>query len=219
MASLHRHLQLGQAEHDSLGYRPDCPRCRARLLGRYPEARPLSRRGEAAATAGILTAGALLSGSTAAAGQPPADAPPRSAPPAVVTDANAAQSTPERAAPPEERPGEEGPRVAEQPGPPRDSPLAAHQEPAAGTGSGEDPVPEVPEAPPAPAESSQQASRDPTHTVRDGESLWLIAERRLGAGASDAAVAGEVERLWALNADAIGTGSPNLIHPGQELRV
>ncbi len=41
--------------------------------------------------------------------------------------------------------------------------------------------------------------------------------RRKQAG--DAQVAVEVERLWQLNADRIGTGNPDLIYPGQELRL
>jgi hypothetical protein len=39
----------------------------------------------------------------------------------------------------------------------------------------------------------------------------------LGAGADDAAIARGVDQLWRLNADAIGTGSPELIRPGQRL--
>jgi len=50
-----------------------------------------------------------------------------------------------------------------------------------------------------------------------GESLWSIAADRLGAGASAAAIAGEVDRLWKLNAKRIGTGSPHLIAAGQRL--
>jgi nucleoid-associated protein YgaU len=55
--------------------------------------------------------------------------------------------------------------------------------------------------------------------VKAGQSLWLIAESVLGDGASDAQIATEVERLWQLNAERIGTGDPDLIYPGQELRL
>ena len=59
-----------------------------------------------------------------------------------------------------------------------------------------------------------------THVVRPGESLWLIAERRLGDGATDVEIANEVNRLWELNdTETIRTGDPDLIHPGQELRL
>jgi nucleoid-associated protein YgaU len=55
--------------------------------------------------------------------------------------------------------------------------------------------------------------------VRPGESLWLIAEQMLGERANDAQVAAEVQRLWQLNADRIGTGNPDLVYAGQELRT
>jgi len=59
-----------------------------------------------------------------------------------------------------------------------------------------------------------------THVVSSGESLWVIAEGRLGEGASNADIAAEVSRLWELNGkDVIRTGDPNLILPGQELRL
>lgn len=57
------------------------------------------------------------------------------------------------------------------------------------------------------------------HLIQPGECLWTIAERRLNAGASHADVAQEVERLWVLNAGEVGTGDPNLIYPGQRLRL
>jgi hypothetical protein len=55
--------------------------------------------------------------------------------------------------------------------------------------------------------------------VGPGECLWTIAERQLGRGASHARVAALVDELWRLNADRIGTGDPNLIYSGQELRL
>lgn len=54
-------------------------------------------------------------------------------------------------------------------------------------------------------------------SVRPGDSLWLIAARRLGTGASDQAVAAEWPRWYATNEAAIGD-DPDLIHPGQVLR-
>jgi nucleoid-associated protein YgaU len=66
------------------------------------------------------------------------------------------------------------------------------------------------------SERGRQASR---HVVEAGQSLWLIAESVLGNDAGDAQVAAEVERLWQLNAERIGTGDPDLIYPGQELRL
>ncbi len=57
------------------------------------------------------------------------------------------------------------------------------------------------------------------HTVRPGESLWVIAERELGPGADAAAISAEVARLWELNAEAIGTGDPDVIMAGTKLRL
>jgi nucleoid-associated protein YgaU len=57
------------------------------------------------------------------------------------------------------------------------------------------------------------------YVVQAGDSLWSIAERRLGAGATDAAIAREVNRLWTANTDRIRSGDPDLIQPAEELRV
>jgi nucleoid-associated protein YgaU len=55
-------------------------------------------------------------------------------------------------------------------------------------------------------------------TVAPGDSLWLIAARRLGADASQGEVAAAWPRWYAANRDVIGP-DPNLIHPGQRLRT
>jgi hypothetical protein len=60
---------------------------------------------------------------------------------------------------------------------------------------------------------------DPTHRVRAGESLWSIASDFLGSDASPARVAREVNRLWGLNRDRIGTGNPDLLMVGTTLRL
>jgi nucleoid-associated protein YgaU len=52
--------------------------------------------------------------------------------------------------------------------------------------------------------------------VRTGDSLWLIAARRLGPGASPAHIAREWPRWYAANRRLIG-GDPSLILPGQVL--
>ena len=54
--------------------------------------------------------------------------------------------------------------------------------------------------------------------VEPGDSLWAIAQERLGAGASPQQVAEEVERIHALNRGRIAD-DPNLLFPGQELRI
>jgi len=57
------------------------------------------------------------------------------------------------------------------------------------------------------------------HVVERGDCLWAIARGALGDDASDAKVATKVAKLWELNEDEIGTGDPDLIHPGQEIRL
>jgi nucleoid-associated protein YgaU len=61
--------------------------------------------------------------------------------------------------------------------------------------------------------------RGQRYTVRAGDSLWSIARRLLGPGASAGRIAREVNRLWGLNRDRIGTGSPSLIHVGTVLKL
>jgi LysM repeat protein len=68
--------------------------------------------------------------------------------------------------------------------------------------------------------ASRQTTEPPaTYHVSSGDSLWRIAERQLGSSATVAAIAQEVTRLWELNRHRIGTGNPDLIFPGQTLRI
>ena len=70
------------------------------------------------------------------------------------------------------------------------------------------------------ASTCDQAARSHRlHVVRAGESLWSIARDLVGHGATTAAVAREVQRIWDLNAAAIGTGDPDLVLVGQTLRL
>jgi hypothetical protein len=55
--------------------------------------------------------------------------------------------------------------------------------------------------------------------VARGDSLWAIARRRLGDGASNAEVSRLVIAVWNANARRIGTSDPNLIFPGQLLHI
>lgn len=61
-----------------------------------------------------------------------------------------------------------------------------------------------------------QAPAATTVRVRPGDSLWTIAARTLGSGASEADVAAYWQRLTDLNTTALGA-TPDLIHPGQQL--
>jgi LysM repeat protein len=63
------------------------------------------------------------------------------------------------------------------------------------------------------------SGRAATHVIKPGQSLWLIAQDLVAKQASIAQVALKVDRLWQLNAAQIGTGNPDLIFPGQKLRL
>jgi hypothetical protein len=98
----------------------------------------------------------------------------------------------------------------------------ATEAPATAPPAEEAPAPESP----APATVPSQPSGVPgslsgrgVHTVRSGECLWSIAAALLPAGADNAEIAAEVQRLWKLNAGRIGTGDPSLIYAGTELRL
>ena len=66
---------------------------------------------------------------------------------------------------------------------------------------------------------SRAASGDRIHTVRPGESLWSIAADLLGKKATVASIAREVNRLWELNQERIGTGQPDLLLTGTRLML
>jgi len=55
--------------------------------------------------------------------------------------------------------------------------------------------------------------------VRPGESLWSIAANLLGDRATVPRIAREVNRLWELNDERIGTGRPDLLFAGTRLKL
>jgi LysM repeat protein len=70
-------------------------------------------------------------------------------------------------------------------------------------------------------EEARSAKRDSSATsvvVRPGDTLWSISEEHLGPNATPQRIAAEVERIYALNRDRIGS-DPNLIASGQELSL
>ena len=89
-----------------------------------------------------------------------------------------------------------------------DSPLAVASSGAAEGGSGA----VVP--PPGAGDDASTVSV----VVLRGDSLWALAERALGEGATDAQVAAEWQRWYAANAAVIGQ-DPDLIRPGQVLQA
>ena len=68
----------------------------------------------------------------------------------------------------------------------------------------------------APSPRAAAATQDLV-TVRRGDSLWAIAARHLGPGASDAQIAREWPRWYAANRDVVGD-DPDLLVAGQQLR-
>jgi LysM repeat protein len=96
-------------------------------------------------------------------------------------------------------------------GPPAPSPLPAPPS--------TEPADVVQAAAPAQTAPEPVAKNAPFHVVQPGESLWSIARKLLGADASPAQIAREVNRLWELNKDRIGTGDPDLLKVGTRLTL
>lgn len=136
----------------------------------------------------------------------------------------------EQAAPPPEQRRASRERKA-----PERSPKTHNPEPQPGSPA---PVPEAVASPARPTATSVALDSPPTtaavsqpgspadgvisgqrYTVRAGDSLWSIARRLLGPEATAGRVAREVNRLWELNRDRIGTGTPSLIHVGTVLKL
>lgn len=99
-----------------------------------------------------------------------------------------------------------------------------------GDGSGEAAAPAGPtqqEAPPSSPQPVVVAAPNPaqklvgkdTYVVKPGDCLWHIAAAVLPAGSDTQAIEDKVTELWRMNEDRIGTGDPNLIYPGTELRL
>lgn len=70
-----------------------------------------------------------------------------------------------------------------------------------------------------PIDSGRSLAGKGFYTVRPGDCLWHIAADLLPGEAGTQEIEREVERLWRLNEDRIGTGDPNLIYSGTVLRL
>jgi len=144
---------------------------------------------------------------------------PPAAPPAGELDQPAAP----REAPDSPTKRKAGERVAKSRGAkPR---MVARSTPAPSVASAPVVQPAATPAPPAtvavsqPSEPADAPVRGQSYTIRAGDSLWSIAKRLLGPEASTGQIAREVDRLWRLNGERIGTGNPSLVHVGTVLRL
>jgi hypothetical protein len=181
---------------------------------------------EAEAEVGI-EAPPAAEGVTGAATEAPAEPAP---PPAVEPPPISAAPTPE-AEPVQQQAAESSEPVANQTiTAPAQAAGAERSTASVGDGSDEAGSPAEPtrqEAPPTSPQPVPVAAPDPaqnlvgkdTYVVKPGDCLWHIAARLLPSGAGTEAVAGKVAELWRLNEDRIGTGDPNLIYAGTELRL
>ena len=125
---------------------------------------------------------------------------------------------------------EQPPRVRQRKKAPAPAPAVAPAPPPAPAG-----IPAPPKAQPVavPAVTSSSTSvrvaratdreraqpADRFHVVQRGESLWSIAKDVLGDDASVARIAREVNRLWELNSERIGTGEPDLVMSGTRIAL
>lgn len=74
------------------------------------------------------------------------------------------------------------------------------------------PAPPVPPGPPGPG------ARSVLYVVRHGDTMWSITDWALGSRSTPARIAASWTQIWDANRKTIGR-DPNLIHPGQRLRV
>lgn len=133
--------------------------------------------------------------------------------PASPLDPPAAADAPAEPAAAAPVPQPPAPERVVQPGAPM--PVAASQEPPPTPAR---PVPERHVHRRAPSTATVPVVAGGTYTVQLGDSLWAITARSLGAGSSNAAIAGAWPEVYAANRDRIGP-DPNLIRPGTELVV
>jgi LysM repeat protein len=153
---------------------------------------------------------------------PPAPAPPvepPAPPPAAQVDQPTAPDAPSRSAEPKSpkrdtKPQKPARQLATDQGP---APPPVNPAPVVETAAPTAPAETVTVA--QPAEPTGSPVEGSSYRIRPGDSLWSIARRMLGPDASAGQVAREVNRLWELNQDRIGTGNPSLIYAGTTLRL
>ncbi len=154
---------------------------------------------------------------------PPAFAPPAAAPaPPTATPAPAPAPQPATA------PEAAGKKKAKKDKPKADKPKASER-PKQRAAQPTPTAPAVPTQQPAPVQrtaTQPAAATKPvaapsgrTYTVQSGDSLWSIASRVAGPGASPAKIAVLVDQLWKLNSGRIASGDPSMVAVGTALRL
>jgi LysM domain len=154
----------------------------------------------------------------------PAPAQPTPAPPVPVTTAPPAAPAPGDGADRAGSPARDGqrrrdvskrPRIERQTAPTPVSPAPAAPAPA----------PVAPVDTPSINVTDEGAAAPPLeansglYVVRQGDTLWSIASRLLAPGSSSTEIAELVHQIWSMNAEAIGSGNPDLIMVGEQLRL
>ncbi len=76
-----------------------------------------------------------------------------------------------------------------------------------------------PASPPPSGNSDLSLAGKRFYVVQPGDCLTYIAESLLPPGATESEIEVEVDRLWRLNEDHIGTGDPDLIYAGTTLQL
>lgn len=77
----------------------------------------------------------------------------------------------------------------------------------------------LPQPAAAPVNTSRSLAGKDFYVVKAGDCLSYVAAALLPPDADALEIEEKVERLWRLNEDRIGTGDPDIIHPGTVLRL
>jgi hypothetical protein len=161
---------------------------------------------------------------TSAAAEAPAEAPPP--PPVVVPEAATSTPEPQPVQEAASEPASPEPVANQSITAPKQTPAVRPSASESAAQPEEAPPPAEQEAPPSPqpvaappADTGRNLAGRGSYVVRPGDCLWHIAAGLLPGGAGDTQIAQEVQRIWRLNEDRIGTGDPNLLLVGTELML
>jgi resuscitation-promoting factor RpfA len=161
---------------------------------------------------------------TSAAADTPAEVPPP--PPVAVPEAATSTPEPQPVQPAASEPVSPEPVANQSIAAPKQTPATRPSASESAAQPEEAPPPAEQEGPPSPqpvaappADTGRNLAGRGSYVVRPGDCLWHIAAGLLATGAEDAQIAQEVQRIWRLNEDRIGTGDPNLLLVGTELKL